>query len=92
MDEKELRKQLSVAIDEKKLVVGLERTLKILRKGNAALVAIASNCPEKEEVKRLAGKAGTGVFECKQNNLELGELCRKTFRVSSLTIVKQVSK
>ena len=89
MEEKEFRKKLSDAIEAKKVVVGLERTLKFLEKGQADLVAVASNCPKTDELKKAAGKAGAEFFECRENNIELGELCRKTFRVSTMTILKR---
>jgi len=93
MDEKEFRKRLSKAIEEGKLVVGLDRTLKLLAKGSAETVAVASNCPDAAEIERLSKKRNADFFRFSGSNKELGEVCRKVFRVSSLAMIgKQVSK
>lgn len=63
---------------------GLEETKKSLKKGEAKLVVLASNCPEKEEV-RSGSSAKVLVFD--GTNVELGSACGKPFPISALAII-----
>lgn len=63
---------------------GLAETRKSVKKGEAKLVVVASNCPEKDEV-RSGSSAKVLVFE--GTNVELGSACGKPFPISALAIV-----
>lgn len=69
-------------LQEKKVCIGRERCLKKLRLGEVKQVYIASNCPRREDVDRLAALSGAVVETLSANNKELGALCRKPFSVS----------
>lgn len=86
MEIEEFQKALAKAVSEKKLIVGTERTLKLAKAGNAALVAFVSNCPEKH--KSAIRASGAGVFEFHGTNFEFGEICKKPFAVSCVAIMK----
>lgn len=76
----ELRKLL----DENKLFVGTDRTLKALREGKLEKVFVSSNAPAdvRLEIAQLAKVGGVDVVELDENNDELGVLCRKPFAIS----------
>ncbi|HUS56958.1 MAG TPA: 50S ribosomal protein L30e [Thermoplasmata archaeon] len=63
---------------------GLSETKKSLLKGDARLVVVASNCPEKDS---LSGQTGTKVLAFSGNNVELGSACGKPYAISALVIV-----
>ena len=86
MDQKEFVKQLSKAIVEKKLVVGADRSVKLILSKKAKLVAYSNNCPIKEKINKNAARNKIEVYEFPESNVELGELCKKPFRVSVVSI------
>lgn len=62
---------------------GLAETKKSMKKGEAKLVVVASNCPEKDEL----ASAGHKVLMFEGTNVELGSACGKPFPISALAIV-----
>lgn len=77
-------------LDEGKLVVGAERTLKLLRVGKISQVFIASNCAT--EIKESLNRhCSLGKIECTELALpsdELGAACRKPFAISVVGVLK----
>ena len=75
---------LDDAIKEEKLVIGTDRTLKMLKGEKLKKVFIASNCNEdiKNEIKKYAKIAKIEVVELKIDNIELGARCKKPFAIS----------
>ena len=71
-------------IDEGKLIIGTDRTLKALRNGKVKKVFLSSNVSEnsKSEIVHLAKIADVDVVDVDESNEELGVLCRKPFAVS----------
>lgn len=63
---------------------GLSETIKALRKGEARMVVLASNCPEKNLV---PSGSSTKVLLFQGTNVELGAACGKPFPISALAIV-----
>jgi large subunit ribosomal protein L30e len=63
---------------------GLAETKKTIKKGEAKLVVIANNCPEKD-VMTSGSNPKVLVFE--GTNVELGSACGKPFPISALAIV-----
>lgn len=83
MDEIE---EIKKTVEEKKVVMGLDRTLKKLRTGRLEKVCLALNCPKdvKESIKYYGNLRKVKIVELKINNNELGTICRKPFSVSVL--------
>jgi large subunit ribosomal protein L30e len=63
---------------------GLAEAKKSVKSGEAKMVVVASNCPEKEA---FEGSQNIKMLEFKGNNLELGAACGKPFPISALAIV-----
>jgi ribosomal protein L30E len=74
----------------KKLVIGVNRTIKNLKLGKLEKVLISSNCPAqiKLDVKTYGKLADCSVQELSISNEELGIICKKQFSVSVLGIPK----
>lgn len=72
-----------------KAVLGYKASLKSLRKGQAKMVLISSNCPtlRKAEIEYLAMLAKTQVHHYSGDNTALGTACGKLFNCSILSIV-----
>ena len=62
---------------------GLAETKKSLKKGEAKLVVVASNCPQKE----IRSGAASKVIVFSGTNVELGSACGKPFPISALAII-----
>lgn len=82
--------ELKKLLKADKIVLGTERTLKLLKLGNATLVFISSNCPEdvKKDVEYYAKLSTVSVVHLKQPNDELGILCKKPYPVSVLSVTQ----
>ncbi len=80
----ELKKFLKLG----KLTLGTEKTLKILRLGNAEKIFLSSNCPEivRKDIEYYAKLAKVPLVQLKQPNDELGTLCKKPYPVSVLSV------
>lgn len=67
---------------------GYKNTLKAMRRGEAKLILIASNCPaiRRTELEYYAALCQASVHNYEGNNLELGTACGKLFAVSSMII------
>lgn len=77
-------KELKKALEENKLVIGSERTLKEMRRSKAKEVFMAKNCPEdiKKQVGHYAKIAKIELTELDKTNEELGVLCKKPFSIN----------
>ncbi len=72
------------------LVIGTDRTLKELKKGNLARVLIASNCAQdsKESAKYYCDLSKIPYEELKEDDLEFGILCKKQFSICMAGVLK----
>jgi len=83
----DINKALRTAISTGKVYFGLEESKKALKKGEAKLVIVSSNCPNQYlEVLNKHKKSSRHNFQ--GTNVELGTACGKPFPISVLTVVK----
>ena len=70
-----------------KVYLGSKRTIKALKRKEAKLVVISSNCPKeiREKIEKYRGNVPILVYP--GTNMELGALCGKPFSVSSLAVI-----
>ena len=75
---------LKKALKDNKLILGADRTLKLLKNGKVTKIFLSSNCaPEiKENINHLAKISNVNVTELKETKEELGSICKKTFSIS----------
>lgn len=85
----EMRKLLA----DKRLAVGTERTMKMVRKGELAKVYLSSNCPPflKEDFKKYCALSGIECQELHATNEELGVWCKKSFAISVVGVMKSAA-
>ncbi|MEM4472357.1 MAG: 50S ribosomal protein L30e [Archaeoglobaceae archaeon] len=79
---------LRKALKSGKCYFGSKRTIKALKKGEAKIVVVSKNCPEKflNEIKKF--DVQVHVFD--GTNMQLGEFCGKPFSVASVAILEKV--
>jgi len=85
-----VEKEINKAMEEGKLVIGKERTVKYLKNGKVKTVILASNVPKDIliEIEHNAKISKADVVRYEGNNKELGALCRKPFLVTVVSILK----
>ncbi|MBW2979347.1 50S ribosomal protein L30 [Candidatus Woesearchaeota archaeon] len=85
-------KDIRKAVDENNAIIGAERVVKSLKRGEVKEVYLASNCPAEiaNEVKYLAKLSECKVSKLNKTNEELGMFCRKPFFIAVLGIKKEV--
>lgn len=72
------------------LILGAERTIKELKRGNLSKVLIASNCSKKIKatVQYYCEISKIPFEELKEDDVELGVLCKKQFSISVAGVIK----
>jgi len=85
MNREDIRKELKKILNTGKVYYGIKQARKAIEKGEAKLIIVADNCPEKEEVQKW--NIPKIMFD--GDGMELGALCGKPFNVSVLTIVEE---
>ena len=82
-------KELKEAVKEGKgLIMGTSRTLKKLKMNEVKKVYVSSNCPKDvlEDIKHYTKIHKIPLVELKENNEELGVICKKPFYISVLSL------
>jgi ribosomal protein L30E len=79
------------AIGTKKFVIGMQKTIKELMRGNVAKVFVTENCKDdmKENVQLHASADKVPVEELPIPNDELGTICKKVFAISVVCLLKE---
>ena len=80
-------KELREALKQKnKVIIGTEKTLKLLKKGQLTIVYMSSNCPGhvKQDVEHYAKLHEIKIIKLNESNEELGVICKKPFSISIL--------
>ena len=86
MPAEEIKKQL----ENENLIIGTERTLKALRKGELQKIWIVSNIKTetKKDIDHYQKITGVEIEQLKENNEELGIICKKQHNISVISIKK----
>ena len=80
--------EIKKLLDEKKVLLGAETTVKRLREGKIKKVFLSSNCSPaaREEIEKLCKLGNVECVDLKQNNEEIGSMCRKPFSISIIGV------
>ncbi len=81
----DIAKSLRTAIKDGKVAIGAKETLKAIHSGEAQLIILASNCPEK--FKQAIEQSETPTVEVEFSSVELGSLSGKPFIISALSVI-----
>ena len=82
--------EIRALLADKKLVIGTERALKMLKQGKLKQVLLSNNCAEKtkEDIMRYSKLTDTAVKELNYPSEELGVICKKLYSISVLGVLK----
>ncbi|AMD29603.1 MAG: ribosomal L7Ae/L30e/S12e/Gadd45 family protein [Candidatus Nanopusillus acidilobi] len=83
----DLRKKI---VDEKKIVIGYNRTLKKIKRGEVEKIFLAKNVPEniKKDIEYYQKLGNFEVEVLNYSNEEVGLLLKKPFKISVISILK----
>jgi len=81
----DIAKSLRAVVRDGSVSIGARNTLKSVRRGEAQLILLASNCPEKfrDGIKLESIPA----VNLEVNSVELGSMCGKPFTISMLAVI-----
>jgi large subunit ribosomal protein L30e len=84
-------KDIRKLITSKKLIIGSDRALKLLKLNKLSRILLSSGCSKKikSEIKHLANLQKLEIEDLRYNNEELGTICKKPFPISVLSILKE---
>jgi large subunit ribosomal protein L30e len=82
--------QIRKLIEEKKVTIGTDETMRALRAGTVKTLVIATNTDAqiREGVERAASVSGVSIDDLAISNDQLGTMCKKPFAISILGIAK----
>ena len=82
--------ELKKLLGTDKLIIGTERTIKLLKTGKLAKVFVSYNVAKqvKEDIEYYSGLSKTEIVETGKSNEELGVICKKPFTISVLGVAK----
>lgn len=83
----DLAKELKVAIGTGKVEVGYKVGLKTAAKKKAKMIVVASNAPDELMAKIKAAAGETPIYRYPGTSWDLGGLCGKPYRVSTIAII-----
>jgi large subunit ribosomal protein L30e len=82
--------EIKKLIKSKDVVIGTERTIKNLKLGRVDKIIVSSNCAQNivEGLNRYGGLGKVEAIKVDYQNEELGVICKKSFSISVLSILK----
>jgi large subunit ribosomal protein L30e len=85
----DIEKELARAMQTGRVVLGTDRSLKAVKRGEAKLVILASNCPEDvaDDFKHYSEISELKVIHLDKNSRELGIICGVPFTVNVLAVI-----
>jgi large subunit ribosomal protein L30e len=86
----DVSKEIRKAVDTGKVILGTDKSLGVIKLGQAKLVIVALNCPSGvlTDVKHYSGPADIPVHIFEGDSAKLGVACGKPFLVSVLTVLE----
>ena len=82
--------EIKKALGTDKIIMGTEKTMKALRKGELKKIFLAANAEKKttEDITRYAELTKTEIERLKITNDELGTTCRKPYSIMTIGLKK----
>ncbi|MDH5442729.1 MAG: 50S ribosomal protein L30e [Candidatus Hadarchaeaceae archaeon] len=86
----DVSKEIRQAVDTGNVILGTDKSRKVLKIGQAKLVIVSSNCRSEvlEDIRRYSGLANIPVHIFAGDSAELGLACGKPFLVSVLAVLE----
>lgn len=87
----DVAKELKVAIQTGKVILGTKQTMKLTSLGRAKLIILASSTPHevRDKIIAYAKAAGTHVYVYPGSGWDLGAICGKPFVATAVSVVDE---
>ncbi len=87
----DIARSIRMAVDTGKVVMGSQRSLKLVLTGEPKLVVLSANAPAilRTDLVRYCGKANVPILQYTGSSLELGTVCGKPFPISVMSIIEE---
>jgi large subunit ribosomal protein L30e len=85
----DIGREIRKAAETGKVLFGTERSLQAVKTGEAKLIIMASNTPQKtkEDIKYYTGLSGITTHRYDGTGVELGTACGKPFVISVIAVI-----
>jgi large subunit ribosomal protein L30e len=85
----DISKELQVAMNTGKVVIGFEETKKAILTGTPKMVILAANAPKwaRDDIEYYAKLAGIPVFIFPGSSIELGAAAKRPHRIMALAVI-----
>ena len=83
----DVQRSLRTVIATGKVLIGADQTVKAVERGEAKLVILATNAPNAEDIRAVAGKKKVPVYAFEGMGTALGPACGKPFAISALAVL-----
>jgi large subunit ribosomal protein L30e len=85
----DISKELQVAMNTGKVVIGFEETKKAILAGTPKMVILAANAPKwaRDDIEYYAKLAGIPVFKFPGSSIELGAAAKRPHRIMALAVI-----
>jgi len=82
--------EIKKILESDRLIVGKERTMKLLKKGELEKIYLASNTEKetKKDIEYYANLNKTEIINVNMTNDELGIFCKKPFSIAVMSLQK----
>ncbi len=82
----DVNRAIRIAVNTGKTVFGVKEVKSAAKKGEAKLIVVADNCPEKELKRKRYKKVNIHAY--RGNGHELGSMAGKPFSISALAVIE----
>ena len=85
----DIGRELQVAINTGKVVIGFEETKKAVLAGTPKMVILAANAPKwaRDDIEHYAKLAGIPIFVFPGSSIELGAAAKRPHRIMAVAVV-----
>lgn len=85
----DIGRELQVAINTGKVVIGFEETKKAVLAGTPKMVILAANAPKwaREDIEYYAKLAGIPIFVFPGSSIELGAAAKRPHRIMAVAVI-----
>ena len=85
----DISKELQVAMNTGKVIIGFEETKKAILAGTPKMVILAANAPKwaRDDIEYYAKLAGIPVFIFPGSSIELGAAAKRPHRIMALAVI-----
>lgn len=85
----DIGREIRKAVETGKVIFGTEKAIQAVKNGDAKLIIVASNAPQKtrEDIQYFVNLSGIHTYDYEGTGMELGTACGKPFIISVIAVI-----